>query len=76
MTRVGRVDPRRVVRVTRDGQSYSAIVVDAPGVEKTDCSHNLEPGWVPTKARITGELTLQALGLAEERLTLRRWARR
>jgi hypothetical protein len=42
MTRVGRVDPRRVVRVTRDGQSYSAIVVDAPGVEKTDCSHNLD----------------------------------
>lgn len=34
------------------------------------------PGWVATKARIGGELTLQALALAEERLMLRRWARR
>ena len=34
------------------------------------------PGWVSTKARITGELTHEAIALAEERLTLRRWARR
>ena len=109
MTRVGRVDTRRVVGVTGDGQSYSAIVVGAPGVEKADCAHSdgleslavvkwysctadaglcpscdglvyrtvwTSPGWVSTKARITGELTFQALALAEERLTLRRWARR
>ena len=32
------------------------------------------PGWVSTKARITGELTLKTIALAQERLTLRRWA--
>lgn len=34
------------------------------------------PGWVSTKARITGELTLKAFELAEDRRILRQWAKR
>jgi hypothetical protein len=103
---VAHVHPGRVVGVTQNGSSYTAIVIDARGRELDDCPHSdrsellarirwysftaeawscsecealvyrthcNSPGWVSAKARIMGELTLQAIALAEERLTLRRW---